>query len=139
MIAKKDIFATMLRDNGYSLTKSRQAVFTVLSEGNPLTMSELVKLCHSIDRASVYRSVELFEKIGVAHRLYTGWKYRIELSESFDHHHHHATCTNCGRNVVLEEDPAFETAIQRLASQYKFSVTSHQVELSGLCEMCRQK
>ena len=139
MIAKKDIFATMLRDNGHSLTKSRQAVFTILSDGDPLTMSELVKLCGSIDRASVYRSVELFEKIGVAHRLYTGWKYRIELTENFDHHHHHATCTECGRNIVLEEDPSFETAIQKLANQYHFSVTSHQVELSGLCEMCRQK
>ena len=139
MIAKNDIFATMLRDNGYSLTKSRQAVFTILSNGNPLTMSELVKLCGSIDRASVYRSVELFEKISVAHRLYTGWKYRIELTENFDHHHHHATCTECGRNIVLEEDTSFETAIQKLANQYHFSVTSHQVELSGLCEMCRQK
>ena len=139
MIAKKDIFATMLRDNGHSLTKSRQAVFTILSDGDPLTMSELVKLCGSIDRASVYRSVELFEKIGVAHRLYTGWKYRIELTEIFDHHHHHATCTNCGMNVVLEEDPSFETAIQNLADQYQFNVTSHQVELSGLCEACRKK
>lgn len=102
-------------------------------------MSELVKRCANIDRASVYRSIALFEEIGIAHRLYAGWKYRIELSERFDHHHHHATCTECGTSVILEEDPAFEAAIQQLANHYRFSVASHQVELVGICAVCGAK
>lgn len=137
MVAKNDIFATMLRDAGYSLTKTRKKVFAALSSDGPLTITELVNHCSDIDRASVYRSVALFEKIGVAHRVYSGWKYRVELSESFDHHHHHATCIHCGLNVVLDEDQAFEAAIRQLADQYQFSVTAHQVELSGLCVDCR--
>jgi Fur family transcriptional regulator, ferric uptake regulator len=128
-----------LKRRGYSLTMARKTVFVVLTEHGALTMHELILNCPAIDRASVYRTIVLFESLAITHRVHIGWKYRVELSDSFDHHHHHATCTRCGKNVVLEEDPAFETAIQQLANQYNFSVVSHQVELSGICAVCKMR
>ncbi len=136
MIAKNDVFATILRENGHSLTKTRQNVFRALDIDEPLTMHELVERCREIDRASVYRSIALFEQIGIVRRLYTGWKYKIELSDRFGLHHHHATCSNCGKIIALEEDTALESAIRRLAERHAFTVTGHEIELTGLCRQC---
>lgn len=138
MIAKNDIFATLLRDNGHSLTRTRQAVFAALDTDDPITMHDLVQRCDGIDRASVYRSVALFEEIGIVRRLYTGWKYKIELSDRFGLHHHHATCAKCGRIIPLEEDVALESALRRLAERHAFRISGHEIELTGLCEECSQ-
>jgi len=40
-----------------------------------------------------------------------GWKYKLELSNAFQHHHHHLTCLQCGGVTPLPEDGvARETA-----------------------------
>jgi Fur family ferric uptake transcriptional regulator len=139
MIAKNEIFATLLRENGCSLTKTRQRVFAALDLDEPITMHELVERCEDVDRASVYRSVALFEEIGVVRRLYNGWKYKIELSDRFGLHHHHATCSRCGNVIPLEEDTALESALRRLAARHSFRVTGHEIELKGLCSDCAKK
>lgn len=137
MVAKNELFATVLRENNYSITSSRRAVFEALDDKKPCTMYELVERCKNIDRASVYRSIALFETLGITRRLYTGWKYKIELSDIFGHHHHHATCIHCGRLFPLDEDPAVESALEKLASQHSFIVKSHEIELSVLCKKCQ--
>src|SRR5687767_10640963 len=87
-----------LQSQGYSLTKTRQHVFNALADSDTLSMSQLTgKLRQKMDRASVYRTVELFEKLGIINRLQIGWKYKLELSEAFAGHHHHATCMECGK------------------------------------------
>lgn len=137
MVAKSELFATLLHENNYSLTYSRQAVFAALDDKKPCTMHELVERCKNIDRASVYRSVALFETLGITRRLYSGWKYKIELSDMFGHHHHHATCVSCGRLFPLDEDSAVESALQALANRHSFVMKSHEIELSVLCKKCQ--
>jgi Fur family transcriptional regulator, ferric uptake regulator len=130
--------ATVLRTNGYSSTKTRQQVFNALADSDTLTMSQLTrKLQHKMDRASVYRTVELFEKLGIVNRLQIGWKYKLELSEAFAGHHHHATCMQCGKVVAFEENPELESDIHALADGLGFKLTSHSLELRGLCPTCR--
>jgi len=139
MIAKNTLFATILRENGSSVTASRKAVFTALEVGEPLGMNELVQRCPGIDRASVYRSVALFEELGIVRRLYSGWKYKIELSDRFGNHHHHATCSSCGRVVPLEEDSELEESLRRIAERHAFTITGHEIELTGICEECKKR
>lgn len=136
MHPKNTTLVTTLKQHNFSLTNARSLIFTALSEHGAVTMGELVSLCPNINRASVYRTIDLFETLAITHRVHIGWKYKIELSDNFDHHHHHAACTSCGVNIILDEDPTFEEAIRQLAVQNHFSVSSHQVELSGLCKNC---
>jgi Fur family ferric uptake transcriptional regulator len=100
-------------------------------------MSELVTRCKDIDRASVYRSVALFERLSIVQRLQAGWKYKLELSDAFHEHHHHATCLHCGQVVSLSEDPELEAHLHDLAVAYNFTLRKHQIELSGLCATCQ--
>jgi len=109
------IFEKALADNQQSLTKPRQRVFNALQHHTSLTMPELTDACQDVDRASVYRTVTLFEKLGIVIRIPTGWKYRLELGEAFHEHHHHATCDRCGASIALPEDATLEQQRHALA------------------------
>lgn len=98
-------------------------------------MHTLVARVPHINRASVYRAVDLFERLGIVQRLNTGWKYKLELSDKFAEHHHHLTCSRCGRTVPMNE-AELETVIERLAKTHNFTPTAHQIEIQGLCNTC---
>lgn len=89
-----------------------------------------------VDRATVYRTVELFERLGIAHRLNIGWKYKIELSDIFAEHHHHFYCTNCGATTTISANPMLETMIDSLVNKEGFSPRGHSLEIYGLCPNC---
>lgn len=128
-----------LKSAGYSLTKPRLTVFSALQGTKPKTMRELTEsLGGVIDRASVYRTVGLFEQLGIVTRIQHGWKYRVELSDAFTPHHHHITCTKCQRVVSFHESENFETLINTIAAQNGFIPRSHALEIYGLCANCRE-
>lgn len=128
-----------LRSGGYSLTNTRRQVFAALADSDALNMNQLVrKLERKMNRASVYRTVDLFEKLGIINRLQIGWKYKLELSESFAGHHHHATCLRCGRVIAFEESRELENDIHNLAEQLGFRLSSHNLELRGICVACQK-
>ncbi len=99
-------------------------------------MKQLAEACNQIDRASVYRTISLFEKLGVVHRIQIGWKYKIELSDDFHHHHHHLTCLKCGRVIPFEEDDELLQSLNSVANSHNFSIETHQLEVQGLCDEC---
>jgi Fur family ferric uptake transcriptional regulator len=128
-----------LKESGQSYTKSRQMVFAALEGQEPLAMSELVtRVDTSVNRASVYRTVKLFEELGIIHKLQIGWKYKLELSDDFHDHHHHIACIKCGHVTPINEDPKLETAIIKLAHKNQFSLLTHQLELRGICDKCQK-
>jgi Fe2+ or Zn2+ uptake regulation protein len=129
----------MLRRHGQSLTAPRKAVYNALQGQEPLSMHELVARCSEIDRSSVYRTIDLFERLGIVQRLQTGWKYAFELSDQFHEHHHHATCLGCGRAQVLAEDSGLEAQLHTLAARAGFRIERHQLELQGWCADCQAK
>src|SRR5688572_6926860 len=93
---------TTLKAAKYSATKPRVAVFTQLATHGPLSVGALAQsLSDTVDRATVYRTVELFEKLGIVNRIWHGFKHQVELSEIFTPHHHHALCQNCGQTVDI--------------------------------------
>jgi Fur family ferric uptake transcriptional regulator len=132
-------FKTTLKSHGKSVTKARLAVFEVLSEHESLTMRELAQYVdQAIDRASIYRAISLFEKLGIVQRIQIGWKYRLELSDTFSPHHHHLHCITCGKLVSLQENENLELLINNLAATAGFKLTQHQLELAGYCRDCQQ-
>jgi len=131
--------ASTLKSRGYSLTKPRQAFFSALQSGTPRTMHELsMDLSSVMDRASIYRTVELFEELGIVVRVQQGWKYRIELSDQFSPHHHHITCLNCGRVLSFDEPAGLDRLLNEIAIKCGFTNKYHSLEISGLCPECRK-
>lgn len=118
------------------MTKARLRVFEALLGKEPLSMHELVRRANGTDRASVYRAIDLFERLGIVQRLNSGWKYKIELTDKFADHHHHLTCIHCGRTINIGE-AELETLISKLAAHHHFAPTAHQIEIQGLCKDCQ--
>lgn len=138
MSSTQDVFEGLLKQSNQSRTKARQAVFDVLAASDaPLAMRDLVTKSNGVDRASVYRAVELFEQLDIAQRIYTGWKYKIELSDRFTAHHHHLTCTACGKSVAISEDE-LERFVDAVAARHGFKANVHQIEIQGLCQDCQK-
>jgi Fur family zinc uptake transcriptional regulator len=131
-------FKKLLKDNGHFITKPRLRLFAILQRRPALTMQELIPLVDQHDQVTVYRNIDLFEKLGIINRLRLGWLTKIELSDIFVHHHHHFTCTNCGKIFDLPDDPIIEKQISQLALGKNFHATDHQLEIRGLCRDCQK-
>ncbi len=127
-----------LKKQGYRLTKPREEIVKVLKD-YPHSVQELfdeLKLKKvSIDLASVYRSLELFAKMGIIQEVELGeGKKRYELIDE-NHHHHHLVCNNCGtiEDVEIEE----EKVLSEVNKKSKFKVQKHRLEFFGICENCQ--
>lgn len=126
----------VLTKAGYSVTKPRQAVFAVLEQADtPLKTGEIVKQARAIDRASVYRTLELFATLGITATTIRGWTPFTELADPFKPHHHHLICEQCGRVEEIESE-TLEDMLALIASRHHFALKSHTVELTGLCRQC---
>lgn len=131
------LFKKTLADNGYQVTKAREATFKLLVSPEPLSMSEILeKADGSVDRVSVYRNIDVFEKIGLVHRIYIGWKYKLELSDKFVGHHHHLSCLKCGKVIDIEDEKHIDDFIHEIANKFGFQPRRHQFEVDGYCKDC---
>jgi Fur family ferric uptake transcriptional regulator len=130
-------FKKILSSNGYRLTDAREATFKLLISPEPQSISQiLVRAKGKVDRVSVYRNIEVFEKIGIAHRLYVGWKYKIELSDDFIAHHHHLSCLKCGNIIDIDDEQHIEDFIREISKKFDFKPRRHQFEIDGYCKDC---
>lgn len=129
----------ILQRNGASVTRPRIRVFEILAGAStPLTTRQIHSLAQDLDKVSVYRTIELFEKIGITKRVWNGFKSSIELSEEFSSHHHHFSCTVCGKIESVKSDP-IEVIITELEDKYGFKLSQHTIELSGVCKKCQSE
>ncbi len=133
------VLQSVLKTADYSLTSTRRTVFISMLNRKPMTMTQLIERCPDVNRASVYRTVNLFEKLQIVNRIQIGWKYKLELGDTFHHHHHHITCHHCGNVDELNEAPQLERLLEQLANNSHFALITHQLEISGVCESCQTK
>lgn len=129
-----------LKSKGYRLTSQRSTVFAVLGENErrPMSPEEIYRSCiekdPGIGLATVYRTLELFCKIGVALpvHLHEGSQY-YELYTG--KHHHHLVCVECGK-VQQVETCIVDEMNDLIRDNHEFVVTSHCLSLFGYCPLC---
>lgn len=133
-----DKFSSILKQGSVSVTKPRIAIFqTLQSLTEPVKSGEIARLTPSVDRASVYRALELFASLGITNTVVRGWTPLTELSEPFRAHHHHITCTNCGKSESIE-DPTLEDVLFLIAHRRGYLLKEHNAELTGVCTDCQK-
>lgn len=133
--------AKILRDNGCKVTPQRLAVYDMLSHTTEHPTAKMIyqkvkEQYPTVSFATVYKSVEIFSKLGVIQVLNTGedsFRYDAKTSE-----HPHIKCTKCGRvNDVSHLDArAVESLVE---NETGFKVNGHQFYFYGICPDCQKK
>lgn len=133
-----------LEAEGHRTGGARSAVIELLDgEDCCLTAQEILeRLSGGGDRigiASVYRALELLQRLGLVQRVDIGEAgYRYERVVPGGDHHHHAVCDRCGR-VTAFEDRELERAIERLGKRLRHAVAAHEVVIHGACPRCERR
>jgi Fur family ferric uptake transcriptional regulator len=143
---EKEKLKNNLKEKGYKLTPQRRAVLDIIinNEGKHLTAEELYDLvkieCPEIGLATVYRTVQLLEELGVVYKLdLNDGCSRYELvHEDENHQHHHLICTNCGKVIEVEGD-LLDSLEADIEHKYNFTIKNHSVKFYGICNECSNK
>ena len=127
---------------GERVTRQRVLVADHLAAtGRQLTADELFRAIRRVEptigRATVFRTVERLVDAGVARRLeLDGHVYAYVACRPA--HHHHLSCTRCGR--VEDIDEAYVRPIaDRLADDLGFEIDDARLDFYGRCARCRSE
>ena len=131
-------FATRLRKEGYRLTPQRQLIIETLHEiGGHATVSHIYeKVQHkssAIDRATVYRTVHLFQKIGIVATADIAGQTMYEITGAEPHHH--LVCRNC-KQVITFADHHFHELAEHLLAEHNFRPNINHITIEGTCGYC---
>lgn len=114
-----------LKEKGYRLTAQRRVLIeTIQHAAGHLDAAMLLSLARKrdphVNRATVYRTLELLKKLGL-----------------FDRRDHvHLACLNCG---AIQEftSPLFDRLRQEIARENCFEIRVIRLEVAGHCRSCR--
>ncbi len=130
---------------GLRLTSQRRVLLEIIQSANEhLDAASLLRLASerdaNIDRATVYRTLELLKKLRMVDELdlmhLSGEKHYYEASRDQDHIH--LACFQCGK---IEEfgSPLFERLKQEIRRERGFQISVVRMEVGGRCSSCRPK
>jgi len=129
-----------LEEAGERLTEPRRAVAELVAgRDGHFTAAELVEDARERDpgigRATIFRALDLFASLGLVERVdLPGGEHAYVACESV--HHHHAICTGCGRSLDVD-DVGLAEVLSRIGARSGFAVTTHRLEIFGLCAACQ--
>lgn len=141
--SQDELFKQMIRSLHLKVTDQRMLIFSALHSGkrSHVTAQEVFEMVSAQDAsvgfATVYRFLrKLTEAALVTEVRMGGLPARYEITPTS--HHDHLTCTHCGKIVEFENN-AIETLQNEVAQQYGFKLTSHVLELYGVCSDCQRR
>ena len=135
-------YREMLIKNNIKTSKQRELIFDILENSDePLTVEEiffqLAEKENSMNLSTIYRILNVFISKGlvVKSNIYNN-KAVFELRGN--KHTHHLTCVCCGKILVMDNCPlnGYEKSLEEMTS---FDITSHKLELFGVCPECKIK
>jgi Fur family ferric uptake transcriptional regulator len=126
-----------MRESGYRSGGARRRVIDLLAgETCAVTALEIDARLDGVGRASVYRTLEQLEDLGLLQRVDLGADAAgFERCDPEGHHHHHIVCESCGA-VAPFTDQRLEKAIDAVSRASDFNVAAHEVVLRGECADC---
>ena len=126
----------LLKQIGLKATAPRLCIYEILkNSGSPVSADYIYgKSKKSADRASIYRTLNSFIKLGICDEVNLKEGFlRYELKNE-DTHHHHIRCDNCGRIECI--DICIKDEVEKIT---KFKINDHSIEFTGICPRCSKK
>lgn len=137
-----------LGEKNFKLTNQRRVVFEILIQKSEEHLSpeeiydHIKDIYPEMGLATIYRTLQLFEKIGLVYKLnFDDGCYRYEILSPNNqevHQHHHLICKKCGKIIEVKED-LMNSLEEIIEKQYNFEIKNHMVKFTGVCSQCRNK
>jgi Fur family ferric uptake transcriptional regulator len=136
----KGFFKSLFKDKKLRLSHPRFLICQELSNASiPLSPQELyqslLKKQKKIGLTSIYRSLNLFESLGMVFKIINGSSVKYKLCEIEDHHHH-IICKACGDVVELNFCDISDWS-KKVMESTGYQVTDHQLNFYGFCKTCK--
>lgn len=139
---RHQVLKAYMARHGLKQSRQRDVIADVFfRRGGHLTVDDLLQSVREVEprvsQATVYRTMKLLTDCGLAEeRHFIDGFTRYELADPGDDHHDHLICTRCGKIVEFCNEE-IESLQDEVAARHDFVVTSHKMELYGLCGACR--
>jgi Fur family ferric uptake transcriptional regulator len=137
-----DVFRQYLKEKDLKLTSQRALILdTFLEFRGHISAEELFQRARvkqpNVGFATVYRTLKHMNQCGIARELDFG-EGRIKYEPEYNKQHHdHMICTSCG--VYIEFlNPQIEELQEQVSRKHGFKITSHRMQLYGLCQKCQK-
>jgi Fur family transcriptional regulator, ferric uptake regulator len=133
-----------LATRGIRMTSQRRAILSVIETANKhLDASQILrkaqKLDASVDRSTVYRTLELLKRQGMVDELdlmhLEGERHFYE--RRLGQGHIHMACLRCGKITEFLSE-TFESLKQQLERDCRFNIVVARLEVGGYCSSCRK-
>lgn len=136
----KAVFRNLFKAKKLSMSHPRLLIYEELANSispvGPLELyGNLVKKRKKIGLTSIYRSLDLFESLGIVFKITNGSAVKYKLCES-ENHHHHIICKACG-NVAELNFCEISDWSKRVAESTGYQVIDHQLNFLGFCKACK--
>ncbi len=137
-----DNWQKLLSEHGHKITGARCAVMRVLEESQvPLSPQEVAERGQTyhpqLGVVTAYRTLELFESLGLVHRIHQPDAcHGFVLAEPG--HRHSLVCRTCGRTIIFTGCDALDRLIRELEATTGYVIEDHLLQFSGVCQACRQ-
>ncbi len=140
----REALSQRLVARGIRLTPRRRALLEILEETNchldAAGLLEAAKQRMRIDRATVYRTLELLKKQGLIDELdlmhLRGEMHYFEARTGEEHFH--LACFGCGR-IEEVSTPLFEQLKGLVGKEKGFAIQTARLEIGGYCSDCAAK
>ena len=135
-----EVLEDYISKHNLKITHQRRAVLKAFLESeNHVSVEELYNTISKseakIGLATVYRTLTLLTKSGLASEMDFGDGQKRYESSYMHAHHDHMVCTECGR-IIEFNHPLIEKYQEEVAIQNRFKITSHKLDLFGICNDC---
>jgi len=144
-----DKLIALLKEHNLKVTPQRAAILRILYDckGHHLEIENIYALLVSrgdinikrkIGLATVYRTMDLFERIGLVSKLSmedSPARYELIIKERI--RHHHLICLGCDQ-VQEIEDGLMEDLKTRILREKGFEITDKPMKIYGYCHRCRR-
>lgn len=138
---EEEVLKQYLAKNGLKLTKQRKLVLDAfISHEKHVSAEELYRETYShepsIGLATIYRTLGLLSKCGLAQARHFG-DGQTRYEHTYGHKHHdHLICLKCG-DILEFHNQKIESLQVEVTKEHNFEVLSHKLEIYGLCSKCR--
>ena len=137
---EQQVLEDYIVQHNLKITKQRRAVLEAfLGSEDHVSAEELYKLVTEkepkIGLATVYRTLSLLTQSGLASELDFGDGQKRYEHKFMHSHHDHMICTECGK-IIEFSHPMIEKLQEEVAGRHSFKLTSHKLDLFGLCAEC---